>query len=465
MGRTDEELIAACRAGDAAAFGQIVERYQPVVVAVAYAAVRDRVLAEDIAQDAFVTAWTKLAGLRDVERLPAWLCGIARNVARARRRVRGRELPETDVVDSATPFTALDDFQTEAALAAALARVPATYREPLVLFYCEQQPAHEVARALGVSDAAVHQRLSRGRALLARDAELCERARPRSRRDLAAAVLAAIAVLAGGSSRVNANPRGMPMFKFAALALTGTVAAGTTYVVTHNSSPTVSAAPSFSTSSSSPRSSSAATRAAASQPWFAAPARPTLAHGSGAPITCVEVAQHMAELALADDPTVPAEGPERDKNVLEPLPQLEAWCEQNHWSQEYMACVLGSSDAYSQILDCSSYEPHETAMDPDAQQPAGTFVIESLTDPIPATNDTSCAGVARHMADLTTRPDPAFLAKVPADHRDGIVKALAAAHDRSVTQAEKGCTDTAWTEARRRCIAAATTMLDMAKCE
>ena len=80
MGRetdTDSQLVAACRRGDMAAFGVIVERYQRAVCAVAYASVRDRVLSEDIAQDTFVMAWSKLPSLRDSERLPAWLCGIA----------------------------------------------------------------------------------------------------------------------------------------------------------------------------------------------------------------------------------------------------------------------------------------------------------------------------------------------------------------------------------------------------
>lgn len=87
---TDAELIAASRGGDAAAFGQIVERYQRAVCAVSYAGTRDRALSEDVAQDTFVTAWRQLPALREIDRLPAWLCGIARNLARSARRRRGR---------------------------------------------------------------------------------------------------------------------------------------------------------------------------------------------------------------------------------------------------------------------------------------------------------------------------------------------------------------------------------------
>src|SRR2546423_4059943 len=107
MGRTDGELIEASRRGDRVAFGEIVARYQQVVAAVAYSGTRDRTLGEDVAQDAFVIAWRKLDSLRDVERLPAWLCGIARQRARAATRTRGREAPLDDISADTTPFDAL----------------------------------------------------------------------------------------------------------------------------------------------------------------------------------------------------------------------------------------------------------------------------------------------------------------------------------------------------------------------
>src|SRR5512146_1156651 len=86
----DRELIEASRRGDRAAFATIIERYQRAVYAVAFSRTRDRALSDDLAQDTFVIAWRRFAELRDVERLPAWLCGIARNLARdARKRGRG----------------------------------------------------------------------------------------------------------------------------------------------------------------------------------------------------------------------------------------------------------------------------------------------------------------------------------------------------------------------------------------
>ena len=460
MGRTDAELIAACRAGDTAAFGEIVGRYQRAVVAVAYAAVRDRVLAEDVAQDAFVTAWTKLGALRDVERLPAWLCGIARNVARARRRQALREAPgEADVAGDVTPFTSLDDAQREAAIAAALARVPEAYREPLVLVYCEQQSAKDVARALATSDAAVHQRLSRGRAMLATDAALVEHAGSRSRRDLAAAVLAAIA-LGVGSSRVEAATKGLPMLKLVAIALTSTLAAGTTYVVARGtgSSPVTSFTTAHATTPA------AHARPAPGMPrlTFTPPPRP-LARAGSAQLTCAEVATHMTDLAFANDSTVPPDGALRDRIVAPIRTHFEDTCEHDGWSQDMMACALGAPDSYSMMFDCASYQALSPS-DGVPTPPDGGILLPTRTEPIPPSTDTSCAGVAKHMAELTM-PDAASVAKLPTEQRTKIEPALAGAQKGMREQAEQGCVDTAWPEARRKCLAAATTAAEMTACQ
>src|SRR5438034_10868480 len=87
----DVTLVEASRRGNRDAFATIIARYQRAVYAVAFCGVRDRARADDIAQDTFVLAWRRLGELRHVERLPAWLCGIARNLARDARKRAHRE--------------------------------------------------------------------------------------------------------------------------------------------------------------------------------------------------------------------------------------------------------------------------------------------------------------------------------------------------------------------------------------
>lgn len=247
--RTDSELLEASRRGEHAAFGALVERYQDLVCAVTYSRTRDQALSEDVAQDTFLAAWCQLDQLREPSRLRPWLCGIAKNLASKARRRRARERPEADVPDALVardnPFDAVSEAQAERVVEQALARVPETYRDVLVLYYREQRSAKEVAAALELSEAAVLQRLARGRQYLADGVtalvEKSLRGR-RPRRDLVAAVVAALPTLAL-PSRVEAATRstGGTMLKLAlATALLGAV--GTTAYVVHDRGATSSAA-------------------------------------------------------------------------------------------------------------------------------------------------------------------------------------------------------------------------------
>jgi len=81
MSVPDIALIEQSRLGDRDSFGQIVRKYQGIVSGVVYGILGDFHKSEDIAQETFLIAWKKLDDLREVEKLPGWLCGIARNLA------------------------------------------------------------------------------------------------------------------------------------------------------------------------------------------------------------------------------------------------------------------------------------------------------------------------------------------------------------------------------------------------
>src|SRR5258706_2792794 len=145
----DRELIEASRRDDRTAFATIIERYQRAVYAVAFSGTRDRALADDLTQDTFVIAWRRLGELRDADRLPAWLCGISRNLARDARK-RRREVVDVELIDATTPYDAMSEAQSERIVAMALGQVPDVYREALVLFYYEERSVHDVAKCLGI---------------------------------------------------------------------------------------------------------------------------------------------------------------------------------------------------------------------------------------------------------------------------------------------------------------------------
>jgi len=169
---SDHQLWDASRQGDGAAFETLVERYEAAVCAVTWAWTRNRVDSEELAQEAFARAWQRLSQLREPEKIGAWLCGIARNVAR-----RHRSSPTTvDVVDrlpadGSDPESITAARQQHAVVRDALSRLPPRYREPLVLYYRQGCSSREVAEVLGVSANVIDQRLSRGRRMLRADVE------------------------------------------------------------------------------------------------------------------------------------------------------------------------------------------------------------------------------------------------------------------------------------------------------
>ncbi len=236
---SDAELLEASRRGEHAAFGELVGRYQHVVSAVSYSRTRDHALGEDVAQETFLAAWRQLHQLREPSRLRSWLCGIARNLASKAKRRSMREVTalgddEVEVIALDNPFDAACSAEAERVVVDALTRVPETYRDVLVLHYQEQLSVREVSEALGISEAAALQRLSRGRQYLANGVtSLVEKSlRRRPRRDLAAAVVAALPMIriSRAEASTASSSHGGSMFKLA-IAATAFIAAGTTAVI------------------------------------------------------------------------------------------------------------------------------------------------------------------------------------------------------------------------------------------
>lgn len=171
----DAALVAEVLNGNRDAFGQLVARYQSAVCGLAYSACGNISQSEDLAQEAFVVAWRKLGELEEPAKFKSWLYGIARNLLKnAFRRQTRNPLAASEPLDerlaSAAPASDPTDHainkEEEAILWRSLEQIPETYREPLVLFYRENQSIDRVAAVLEVSEEAARQRLSRGRKLL-----------------------------------------------------------------------------------------------------------------------------------------------------------------------------------------------------------------------------------------------------------------------------------------------------------
>lgn len=175
MEQNDTELVSQSLTGSREAFGRIVAQYQSLICSLAYSATGSLTQSEDLAQETFVIAWKQLRQLREPAKLRSWLCSIARSVISGAARRQMREPAHgAETMDTVHETPAPDPLPSERAISReeeailwrSLEQIPELYREPLILFYREQQSVAGVAEELELSEDAVKQRLSRGRKLL-----------------------------------------------------------------------------------------------------------------------------------------------------------------------------------------------------------------------------------------------------------------------------------------------------------
>lgn len=162
------ELVERARAGDADAYTSLVQRYQGMAFGYAYASLGDFHLAEDAAQQSFVTAWRRLAHLEHPERFGGWLRGIVR--FECLHLLRSRRYSETPL-DNESEIAASTSGPEELALErdsfdrvfAAINVLPRMEREVTVLCYVHDHPQRDVAAFLGIPVTTVNNRLRAAR--------------------------------------------------------------------------------------------------------------------------------------------------------------------------------------------------------------------------------------------------------------------------------------------------------------
>ena len=175
---SDEQVVAQVLEGQTALFEVLMRRYNERVYRAARAIVRDDKEAEDVMQQAYVSAYSHLRQFNGQARFSTWLTRIAINEALARVRRQGRYEPfdeSSNVKDFRMPDSTRDPERAafagelRALLESAVDRLPDGAREAFVLRDVEGLSTAEAAESLGVSEDVVKTRLSRARAALRRD--------------------------------------------------------------------------------------------------------------------------------------------------------------------------------------------------------------------------------------------------------------------------------------------------------
>ncbi|MGA0604436.1 RNA polymerase sigma factor [Phenylobacterium sp. VNQ135] len=162
----DEALVAAARRGQAEAFSRLVERHQQALRAFLRRTGGDWALADDLAQETFVVAWSRLDQLKSGASVRAWLCGIGYrkhlSALRSGRRDRAREAAyEAERAHVSARFE--DERLT---LEAALGELAPDQRACVALCLAGDFSHAEAAEALGLPLGTVKSHVTRGRARL-----------------------------------------------------------------------------------------------------------------------------------------------------------------------------------------------------------------------------------------------------------------------------------------------------------
>lgn len=147
------------------AFGELVRRHQDFVYGAALRIVRNPVMAQDLAQEAFVRAHRALPGFRGQAQVRSWLYRIATNLA-LNAVQRRREYPTDEVPDRPArrdPATVTESSALRDELEAAISELPQKLKEPLVLREYEGMSYQEIADALDLPLNTVRTRILRGR--------------------------------------------------------------------------------------------------------------------------------------------------------------------------------------------------------------------------------------------------------------------------------------------------------------
>ena len=171
-------LVCAAQMGDREAFGELVERFERTIYAIALRRLNNHAEAQELCQEVFVQALEKLDQLRQPECFPGWLRSIAARMAINRAVRRGPvfasdpEAFEATCVDRDTPIRKIMATETRRQVRAGLRQLGRLDRQTLEAFYVRGRSLLEMSDEFDAPVGTIKRRLHVARKRLA--AELSE---------------------------------------------------------------------------------------------------------------------------------------------------------------------------------------------------------------------------------------------------------------------------------------------------
>jgi RNA polymerase sigma-70 factor (ECF subfamily) len=178
--RIEPEIIAAILAGEIQLYHELIRPYERSVYLMALSYMKNEADAEDVAQEAIVSAFRKLSSFRAESKFSTWLISITINEARTR--LRRQALVRMESLDQLLeekgfspallrdwreiPSEAIERDEVRYLIKQAVAQLPDIYRQVFLLRDVEELTTSETAEALNISIPSVKVRLHRARMML-----------------------------------------------------------------------------------------------------------------------------------------------------------------------------------------------------------------------------------------------------------------------------------------------------------
>ena len=170
--KDQENIIARARRGDADAFEQLVVAYRDQVFRLALRMCGNEADADEVAQEAFLSAWKALPNFRGDSRFSTWLYQLTSHAAidlmrRKKRQIAAEDITEVSAPDPAPgPQQQAEQSETRQAVRDAMAQLSPEYRQIVVLRFLQELSYEEIGAVLKLPPGTVKSRLNRAKSQL-----------------------------------------------------------------------------------------------------------------------------------------------------------------------------------------------------------------------------------------------------------------------------------------------------------
>ena len=176
MAASDAQLVLKSLNGDELAFGELYDRYAKLVLAISRESTFELASAQDLTQEVFLRAYSKLSLLKEPDRFAPWLISITKNVGREYRRSKGRDrhvLIGEEIEELSQPIK--EESERVQLLEKAMGLLNEKERLALHVHYLQGHDAQQGKKLLGLSRSSYYRLVEQAKKRIAKIIEKLEK--------------------------------------------------------------------------------------------------------------------------------------------------------------------------------------------------------------------------------------------------------------------------------------------------